>query len=82
MRKNKSPKVKPLAIATPDERREYALRTADFEQKRRDCLAAGAYLDRFGEELREKYGLPTAYDFNLQTGHLTERPVVMPTEED
>ena len=64
-----------LAVLSAEERAEYARRQELFERSRDATLAAGAYLDRLGEEFRLAYGLPAVYDLNLQTGEISERLV-------
>lgn len=69
MGKRKKPAA--LASITAEERIEYASRQMLFKTKQMEALAAAAYLDQLGEELKDRYDLPTAYNLDLATGDVT-----------
>jgi hypothetical protein len=76
-RKQERKKVDVLAVVDQDDLIDYASRQTLFNTKKLEMLAAGAYLDAIGEELRLKYDLPSAYTLDFQTGEVTA-----PVEEE
>lgn len=71
MNRKKTTTIKPLAVVTGEERADYARRMALASNKQLEAVAAASYLDKLGEELRERYDLPAAYNIDLNTGHVT-----------
>ena len=63
----------PLAVLSALDRVEYVRRLELREHKRLELQAAETYLNVLGEEFRDRYGLPFAYDLNLQTGEVSAR---------
>lgn len=62
-----------LATLSVEERLEYARRRDLFDQAHVAALAAGAYLDAYGQEIRAAHDLPAVFDLNLETGKVTEK---------
>jgi hypothetical protein len=61
-----------LCTLTEEERVEYINRFSLMENKHREFLAMGAFVDILREEFRLKYDLPIKYILDLDTGNITE----------
>lgn len=74
MKRSKTTKTQvptPVATVTLEERVEYTRRQNLFLSAQTAALAAGAYLDQLGEDIKNRYDLPTVYNLDLQTGAVT-----------
>jgi hypothetical protein len=71
-RATRAPKAKVLATLSPEECFEYFKRRTLVEDKQREFLAAGSYVDAMTADLVDKYDLPIHFDLDLETGVVKE----------